>query len=241
MLQREQNRVIETSLQPQTVRLLPVGNDPRAVMVGVTWTADGWCSGQFQAQAAETASEVRFGAVISREYPNGVCAGVGTGYDMAWAQLTLKAPLGTRLAVRASDGSVLPVFAADDGFIRTGATSADIKQFGGLNDNPPLSLRKSVHITDQIAVAQVVKELGLLPPYPTDTFHCPMNDGSYYAIDLHYAAGGDTTLKVDAEGCQAVYMDDSKRPIAWVPVEPQCTDCAGPPGIFTLFMTLLGE
>lgn len=106
--------VSETSLQPQAVRLLPPGNDPRGVTVEVTWLKDGWCVGEFQAQATETATEVRLGPVIDRQNPHAVCAGVGSDHKMAWADLTLKAPLGKRLVVRSSDGVVLPVFAADE-------------------------------------------------------------------------------------------------------------------------------
>jgi hypothetical protein len=84
-------------------------------MVAVTWTEAGWCLGQFQAQAKETSTEVRLGAVISREHSQGACAGMGTGCNMAWAYLTLKSPLGTRTVVRISDGAVLQVQAANLG------------------------------------------------------------------------------------------------------------------------------
>ena len=110
----QRSGVTETSLQPQAVRLLPPGNDPRGVRVGVTWLKDGWCVGEFQAQATETATEVRLGSVIDRQSPHGICAGVGTANNMAWTDLTLKAPLGNRLVVRSSDGVVLPVFTADE-------------------------------------------------------------------------------------------------------------------------------
>jgi len=96
----QRSGITETSLQPQAVRLLPPGNDPRGVRVGVTWLKDGWCVGEFQAQATETATEVRLGPVIDRQYPHGICAGVGTAHNMAWTDLTLKAPLGNRLVVR---------------------------------------------------------------------------------------------------------------------------------------------
>jgi hypothetical protein len=114
ILRYQRNGVSETSLQPQAVRLLPPGNDPRGVTVGVTWLKDGWCVGEFHAQATETATEVRLGPVIDRQYPNGICAGVGSDHKMAWADLTLKAPLGKRSVVRSSDGVALPVFTADE-------------------------------------------------------------------------------------------------------------------------------
>jgi hypothetical protein len=110
----QRSGVTETSLQPQAVRLLPAGNDPRSVTVGVMWLKDGWCVGEFRAQATETASEVRLGSVIDRQYSHAACAGVGTVHNMAWADLTLKAPLGNRLVVRSSDGVTLPVLTADE-------------------------------------------------------------------------------------------------------------------------------
>jgi hypothetical protein len=109
------DHVTEDALRPVGVMLLPPGNDPRGVMVAVTWTEQGWCSGQFHAQATETSTEVRLGAVVSRLHSAGVCAGMGTACHMAWADLTLKSPLGTRIVVRASDGAVLPVQAANSG------------------------------------------------------------------------------------------------------------------------------
>jgi len=110
----QRSGVTATSLQPQAVRLLPPGNDPRGVRVGVTWLKDGWCVGEFQAQATETATEVRLGSVIDRQSPHGICAGVGTANNMAWTDLTLKAPLGNRLVVRSSDGVTLPALTADE-------------------------------------------------------------------------------------------------------------------------------
>jgi hypothetical protein len=102
--------VTETELQPQVVRLLDEGADP-LVMIGVTWMKGGYCSGQFKVQVAETATEVRVGMVLSREN-RGVptsCAGFGTIDNMAWAPLRLSSPLGERVMVRDSDGSLLPI------------------------------------------------------------------------------------------------------------------------------------
>jgi hypothetical protein len=231
-----QSGVTETALQPQEVRLSATGSDPHSIAVGATWMQDGWCIGQFQAQATESTREVRLGPVISRDYPHGSCAGVGTVYNMAWADLTLKAPLGARAVIRASDGAVLPVYGPDDLLVRKGPTSADIEHYGGRNDNPPLALRKSIRVTDPNALGQLVQELNPLPPFPTpfprDLLPCPMNDGSYYLIDLHYLAGGDATIKVDATGCQAVYLGETKQAAAWA---------ANAPGLFTLLGGLLGE
>ncbi len=227
--QREQNRVIETSLQPQAIQFDT--SDPRLVMIGVTWTEGGWCAGQFHVSATETTAEIKVGTVISRDYPNGNCADLGTSNDMAWASLELAAPVGTRIVVRGSDHAVLPLY-VHGGLVRTGPISADIAHFGGLNDSPPLALRKSVRITDPIKLGLLVQELNALPPFPADPMSCPLDDGSYYVIALHYPAGGDATIKADAQGCQALFLSDSKQPAAWA---------AKAPGFIPLLAGLLGE
>jgi hypothetical protein len=97
------------SLQPQAVLLLPEGNDPRVIEIGVIWTEPGWCIGQFDVKATETATEVRVGPVAGHVNANDMCAGVGTANNMAWAELRLASPLGTRRVTRASDGMALRV------------------------------------------------------------------------------------------------------------------------------------
>jgi hypothetical protein len=103
-------RMTETQLQPQAVHLLGAPGDPLIAMVGVTWTKEGYCSGQFRVQATESLTEVRIGAVTSREYRYGTCAGLGTVDNIAWAELRLTSPPGQRVFVRASDGVRLPLF-----------------------------------------------------------------------------------------------------------------------------------
>ena len=107
------SQATEQSLQPQAILLLPPGNDPRSLEVGVRWTQQGWCVGQFQARVTETAAEVRFGQVVSRIDDGGSCAGVGTANKMAWADVRLAAPLGERRAIRDSDGKLLPILPAN--------------------------------------------------------------------------------------------------------------------------------
>ena len=50
-----------------------------------------------------------FGPVTSHLDPNLACAGVGTVNNTAFAELTLREPLGDRTPVRGSDQGVLPV------------------------------------------------------------------------------------------------------------------------------------
>ena len=94
---------------PVAVRELGEGGDPLVIMIGVRWTEDGYCSGQFRVTATETPTEVRVSNVTSRAYRYGSCAGVGTADNTAWADLRLASPLGDRAVVRDSDGAHLPV------------------------------------------------------------------------------------------------------------------------------------
>lgn len=222
--------VTETPLEPHIVML---GTDPRRISVGVVWQLDGWCVGELQAHATETSGEVRIGPVIDQEYSHGgACAGVGTAYNTAWAEnLALNAPVGNRSVVRSSDGVQLPVLAHGDRFIRKHPVSADIQQYDGVNDNPALALKKTVHISDPSALENLATQLDSLPPYPSHTGSCPNDDGSYYLVDLNYAVGGGTSLRINAMGCQAVYEDKLKKPIAWA--------LHGPPGVFSLLNALL--
>ena len=88
--------------------LAPPG-DPLVLAVAVQWTKEGYCAGQFEVEATETATEVRVGTVTSREREGMLCAGLGTVDNLAWVDIHLAAPLGTRSAVRASDGATLPL------------------------------------------------------------------------------------------------------------------------------------
>ena len=101
----------ETVFQPNAMKLLGEGGDPRVILVGVTWTDDGYCPGEFHVSATETASEVKVGMVVRRTvlFGAGPCAGVGTVDNTAWAELRLASPLGSRIVIRESDGVVLPV------------------------------------------------------------------------------------------------------------------------------------
>ena len=227
--ERSLNSFTEMSLQPQAIQLDT--GDPRLVMIGVSWTEGGWCLGQFHVNAIETTTVINVGTVLSREYANGTCAGMGAVNKMAWAPLELAAPVGTRIVVRGSDHAVLSLD-ADGGLVRTGPISADLARFGGLNDRPPLALRKSVRVTDPIELGHLVQELNALPPFPANPMNCPLDDGSYYVIVLNYPAGGDTTIKADAKGCQALFLGDSKQPAAWA---------AKAPDFFPLLAGLLGE
>ncbi len=114
--------------------------------------------------------------------------------------------------------------AAAAGLVRDGATSVLIQQYGGLNDQPPLGLVASIHVSDSSQISQLVHELNTLPAYPSGTMFCPMDDGSHFALAFAYVDRTTTMVKVDARGCQAVYVGGSKHPAAWAAKSPELFD-----------------
>ena len=98
-----------THVVPTGVTVQSAPADPLTVYVAFPWPHQGVCSGQFRVSATESASEVRVSDVTSVEYRGGACAGLGTDGVTASALLSLRAPLGDRAVVRASDGQALPV------------------------------------------------------------------------------------------------------------------------------------
>jgi hypothetical protein len=224
------NSVSESVLQPLAVLQNP-GVDPRTVEVGVAWTQEGWCLGEFHVQASENPSEVKVDAVIDRLSANANCAGVGAVNNVAWAELHLEAPLGTRPVVR-RDGTTLPYWTSSDGLVRRGPSSIDISHYGGLNDSPQFRLREAVTVTDPVELSQLVKELDALPPFPAAPMSCALDDGAYYLIALHYLGGGDLTLEAEDGGCGTVSLLPSNRAVAWA---------ATSPGFYPLLKGLLGE
>jgi hypothetical protein len=109
---------------------------------------------------------------------------------------------------------------ASAGLVRGGATSLLIQQYGGLNDQPPLGLLASIQVRDSTQISQLVHELNTLPAYPSGTMHCPMDDGSYFALAFSFGDGTSTMVKVEARGCQGVYVGGSKQPVAWPATSP---------------------
>ena len=99
------------SIQPEFIT--PIGSDGSLVdvEVGFPWTERGYCAGQYQVNASETPIEISVGAVTSRTYSQGNCAGIGSNGRWATAPLALKNPIDKRSVVRKSDGVALPVFA----------------------------------------------------------------------------------------------------------------------------------
>ena len=126
----------------------------------------------------------------------------------------------------------MPLYVPDEHLVRQGPINADIGHYGGVNDNLPLALRRSIHITDPNALGRLGLELNGLQSFPGDAVSCPMDDGSYYLIHLHYSAGGDAAIRLHATGCQLLYIGGSTQAAAWG---------ANAPGLFALLTDLLGE
>jgi len=113
---------------------------------------------------------------------------------------------------------------ASAGFVRGGATTVLIQQYGGLNDKPPLGLLASIQVRDSTQISQLVHELNTLPAYPSGTMHCPMDDGSHFALVFSFGDGTSTMVKVEARGCQGVTVGGSKQPVAWAAKSPELFD-----------------
>ena len=105
------SQVTEQSIEPEFVT--PVGADGSLlnVEVGFPWTEPGYCDGQFQVKATESATQIRISPVTSRTDANLMCAGLGSNGKWATAPLSLRAPIGKRTVIRDGDRAVLPVFA----------------------------------------------------------------------------------------------------------------------------------
>jgi hypothetical protein len=182
-------------------------------------------------KASETSSQVKVDSVIDRQSSSAQCAGVGAVNQMAWADLQLSTPLGTRAVVR-GDGTALPYWTSGDGLVRKGPSSVDISHYGGLNDTPQFGLRKSVTVIDPGELSQLVQELDALPPFPAEPILCPLGEGAYYSIAVHYLGDRDTTLKAEDRGCETVSLMPSNRAVAWA---------ATTPGFYSLLKGLVGE
>jgi hypothetical protein len=114
--------------------------------------------------------------------------------------------------------------AASAGIVRGGATSVLVQQYGGFNDQPPLGLIASVQISDSSEISRLTNELNALPPFPSGTMNCPMDDGSYFAIAFSYGDGTSVKVKVEARGCQGVYFGGSTQATYWAAKSPDLID-----------------
>jgi hypothetical protein len=54
--------------------------------------------------------------------------------------------------------------------------------------------------------------------------NCRMDDGSYYALVFSFGDGTSIAIKVEARGCQGVYVGGSKQPVAWSAKSPELFD-----------------
>jgi hypothetical protein len=145
-----------------------------------------------------------------------------------WASIAIVAVLAWIVFVEVNKS---PYNTSRDDFVRKGPNSADIAHYGGLDDTPRFRLRKAITVTDSVELSKLVDELNALPPAPTGTMYCPLDDGSYYLIVVRYLNGGDITIKATS-GCEVVYLVPSNRAVAWA---------ATTPGFYPLLAGLLGE
>ena len=81
----------------------------------------------------------------------------------------------------------------------------------GANTSLPLSLARSRLVTQPTLVAHLVNEFDTLPPYPKQTFFCPLDDGSQILALLVYSDGERVTVALDRTGCRRVTNGDLVR------------------------------
>src|SRR5690348_9691288 len=206
--QLKQPAYVEHQLDPQAMYQDPA-SDPRVLEIGAAWTQEGWCLGQFHVNVEETDILINVGRVVEREYINGNCAGVGTVDGLGWATVTLKAPLGKRAVLRASDRVGLPMHVRP--LAPNGPESADVELFG--------ATPKKAHL-DAGQAGRLAGLIESLPQFPAVEFGCPFSDGSYYRVVLHYSGFADRSIRIEKNGCQAVYLGDSQQPARWAVSHP---------------------
>jgi hypothetical protein len=219
----------EESLQPQAVSLLPEGNDPHVISIGVTWTESGWCVGQFQATAIETTTEVRLGTVVSRLYANDMCAGVGTAGNMAWADLRLASPLRGRLVIRSSDGAALPVFAQSaalacrDAIFSKASPTADLSVVSGQVALPTRRALQANTTGEATPSSRLFAKVGLYVA-ASASFELTVPDGWFGRLTFGWGSPGTRTQDLTVSGCNSTGSANSWLVFAggfWVG-EPAC-------------------
>jgi len=105
------------------------------------------------------------------------------------------------------------------GFIKGGAISVLIEQFGGMNDQPPMRRKAFVQIKDSAVINILVRQLNALPAPPA-LIYCPLSDDSYFALTFAYASRGSVAVKVEAVGCGYVFVGGATEPVAWTLTSP---------------------
>jgi hypothetical protein len=105
-----------------------------------------------------------------------------------------------------------------------GGPSVLIQQFGGMNDQPPLRVQRSVRIFDSGEMGQLADELNALPPFPNGVWSCPFDDAAYFEVLFTYADGTSTPFRVNARGCRAVYVGKTNPRVLWAARSPELFD-----------------
>src|SRR5260370_17819359 len=105
-----------------------------------------------------------------------------------------------------------------------------MQEYGRVNAKPPLGLQESTRVSDTSEISKLAQEIDALPAYPSGTMFCPMDDGSYFVLVFFYGGGTSAMVKVEARGCQGVYVGGSRQPSVWA---------AKSPGLFDLLRSLL--
>ena len=77
-------------------------------------------------------------------------------------------------------------------------------RYTGLNDQPPMTLARTVRIKQRSRMRDLGRKLDALPAPPAGTYSCPNDDGSAIAARFSYKNDSPVTVVVHLGGCGAV-------------------------------------
>jgi hypothetical protein len=78
-----------------------------------------------------------------------------------------------------------------------------------------MGLQRMVQVHDPVAIARVARELIGLRPFPSGMMSCPFHDGPFFQIRFTFDSTASVVYKVEARGCEGVYLEPSEQPVAW--------------------------
>jgi len=108
--------------------------------------------------------------------------------------------------------TVIPLLSTQLALAADQPVSLTITAFDPLNGGGKL-WSASTH--DKTIAASVDKMIDKLPPAPSGPMHCPMDDGSYYVVDVGYANDSHSECKIQRTGCSFVNFTDKNRGARW--------------------------
>jgi len=108
--------------------------------------------------------------------------------------------------------AVIALLSGQIAFAADQPVSLSVTAFDPLNGKGKLW---SASTQDKAIVASVDSDINQLPPAPSGRMHCPMDDGSYYLVDVGYANDSHSECKIQRTGCSLVSFTDKNRSARW--------------------------